>query len=104
VVLETEQLLPPAVVVGGAQCFYSSRTTSASLFVGGDCHRDAVPAQGVRSDVGRLAMHKKGDRIVESPVEARAGFLDRPVLVVLTVSTVAVIGLFALVYAAFFSS
>jgi hypothetical protein len=49
-------------------------------------------------------MHKKGDRIVESPVEARAGFLDRPVLVVLTVSTVAVIGLFALVYAAFFSS
>ena len=33
-------------------------------------------------------MHKEGGHIVETPVEARAGFLDRPVLVVLTVSIV----------------
>jgi hypothetical protein len=33
-------------------------------------------------------MHKEGDHIVESPVEARQGFLDRPVLVVLVVSCV----------------
>jgi len=33
-------------------------------------------------------MRKDGERIVESPVEARAGFLDRPVLVVLVVSAV----------------
>ena len=28
-------------------------------------------------------MHKEGEHVVESAVEARAGFLDRPVLVVL---------------------
>ena len=49
-------------------------------------------------------MHKEQGRIVETPVEARAGFLDRPVLVVLTVSTIAVIAIFALVYAGHFAS
>ena len=49
-------------------------------------------------------MHKEHDRIVQTPVEARAGFLDRPVLVVLTVSTIAVIALFALVYVGYFTS
>lgn len=49
-------------------------------------------------------MHKENGRIVETPIEARAGFLDRPVFVVLTVSTVAVIAVFALVYAAFFGT
>ena len=43
-------------------------------------------------------MHKEGNRIVESPVEARAGFLDRPVLVVLVVSTCLVVTMFYLVY------
>ena len=33
-------------------------------------------------------MRKTGDQIVETPVEARAGFLDRPVLVVLVISVV----------------
>jgi hypothetical protein len=33
-------------------------------------------------------MHKQGDHIVETPVEARGGFLGRPVLVVLVVSVV----------------
>ncbi len=32
-------------------------------------------------------------QIVETPVQARAGFLDRPVLVVLIASTVLAIGL-----------
>jgi fumarate reductase subunit C len=32
-------------------------------------------------------MHKEAGHQVESAVEARAGFLDRPVLVVLCVST-----------------
>ena len=31
-------------------------------------------------------IHKEGKQTVETPVEARAGFLDRPVLVILTVS------------------
>jgi hypothetical protein len=46
------------------------------------------------------AMHKEGDHVVETPVEARAGFLDRPVLVVLLVSTALVVGGFALGYLA----
>ena len=43
-------------------------------------------------------MHKEGNHIVETPVEARAGFLDRPVLVVLVVSTCLVAAMFYLVY------
>ena len=35
-------------------------------------------------------MHKEAGHQVESAVEARAGFLDRPVLVVLCVSTIVV--------------
>jgi hypothetical protein len=37
-------------------------------------------------------------RTVETAVEARAGFLDRPVLAILIVSTAIVIVAFALVY------
>ena len=47
-------------------------------------------------------MHKEGGHIVETPVEARAGFLDRPTLAVLIVSTSVIIGLFALIYFGFF--
>ena len=43
-------------------------------------------------------------RIVETPVEARQGFLDRPVLVVLVVSLFLVIVFFMLVYAGFFGT
>ena len=43
-------------------------------------------------------MHMENGRIVETAVEARAGFLDRPVLVVLVVSTAVVIVAFALAY------
>ena len=41
-------------------------------------------------------------RIVETPVEARAGFLDRPVLVVLGASLLLVIVILMFVYAGFF--
>jgi hypothetical protein len=40
-------------------------------------------------------VHNEGGHIVETPVEARAGFLDRPTLVVLIVSTSLTVGLFA---------
>jgi hypothetical protein len=43
-------------------------------------------------------MHKEGRKIVETPVEARAGFLDRPVLIILGVSTTLVIVAFLLIY------
>jgi hypothetical protein len=49
-------------------------------------------------------MHKEHGRTVESPVEARAGFLDRPVLVVLLTSLALVCILFALVYAGYFAT
>jgi hypothetical protein len=48
-------------------------------------------------------MRREGNHVVETPVEARAGYLDRPVLAVLVVSTILVAGLFALVYLAYFA-
>jgi hypothetical protein len=47
-------------------------------------------------------MQNEGRHIVETAVEARAGLLDRQTLVVLIVSTTVLIGLFALIYVAFF--
>jgi hypothetical protein len=50
-------------------------------------------------------MHKEPDgRVVEHPVEARAGFLDRPVLYVLIVSLLLVCGLYALIYLGYFNA
>ena len=43
-------------------------------------------------------MHKEDGHIVETAVEARGGFLGRPVLIVLAISTVAVIVLFVAAY------
>ena len=56
--------------------------------------RDGNPVCGrrvIRRDKhsGEAAMHTEAGHQVETAVEARAGFLDRPVLVVLCVSTVA---------------
>jgi hypothetical protein len=48
-------------------------------------------------------MHKENGQIVETPVEARAGFLDRPTLAVLIVSTCLLIGLFAMMYVGYFA-
>jgi hypothetical protein len=43
-------------------------------------------------------MRAENGHTVETAVEARAGFLDRPVLVVLVVSTAVIIVAFALSY------
>ena len=48
-------------------------------------------------------MHKERGHIVETAVEARAGFLGRPTLVVLFVSTGVTIGLFAIIYIGVFA-
>jgi len=48
-------------------------------------------------------MHKEGGVIVETAVQARAGFLDRPTLAVLIVSISLTIGLFAAIYIGFFA-
>ena len=47
---------------------------------------------------------KENGHIVETAVEARAGFRDRPVAVVLVVSVACVVVAFAAVYIGFFSS
>ena len=46
-------------------------------------------------------MQEDAGHIVETPVEARAGFLDRPTLVVLIVSTSLMIGGFAVLLSVF---
>jgi hypothetical protein len=43
-------------------------------------------------------MRTENGHTVETAVEARAGFLDRPVLVVLVVSTAVVVVAFAMTY------
>jgi hypothetical protein len=48
-------------------------------------------------------MQNERGHIVETAVESRAGFLDRPTLTVLIVSTGLIIALFALVYIGFFA-
>jgi hypothetical protein len=53
---------------------------------------------------GGVMPTKEHGHIVETPVEARAGFLDRPVAVVLIASTFAVVVAFAAIYFAFFNS
>ena len=45
-----------------------------------------------------LAMRKSGDPIVKTSVKARAGFLDRPVLVVLVVSVVVALAALVISY------
>ena len=49
-------------------------------------------------------MHKEQGRTVESPVEARQGFLDRPVLAVLVVSVTLVLVLYGFIYFGFFGT
>jgi hypothetical protein len=48
-------------------------------------------------------MEDQRGRIVETALEARGGFLGRPALAVLLVSTLGVIALFAVIYASYFS-
>jgi hypothetical protein len=47
-------------------------------------------------------MERRGERVIESSVEARQGFLGRPVLVVLVVSCVLVVVALALAFAGVF--
>ena len=61
------------------------------------------PLNSAHPSLGSSFMHKERGHIVETPVEARAGFLDRPVLIVLVVSTGLIIGGFGLVYLGFFA-
>jgi hypothetical protein len=49
-------------------------------------------------------MHKEQGRTVESPVEARQGFLDRPVLAVLVVMVTLVLILYGFIYFGFFGT
>jgi len=49
-------------------------------------------------------MHKENGHIVESSVEARGGFLGRPVLVVLVASLSLICVLYALIYMGYFAS
>jgi hypothetical protein len=65
--------------------------------------RELSLVTAVEDSIWEQAMRKESGRIVETPVEARAGFLDRPILVVLIVSTSLTIGLFALIYVGFFA-
>jgi len=49
-------------------------------------------------------MHKEEGRTVESPVEARQGFLDRPVLAVLVISITLILVLYGFIYFGFFGT
>jgi hypothetical protein len=49
-------------------------------------------------------MHKEGNQTVESAVEARGGFLGRPVLIVLVVSVALALVAMALSYAGVFAT
>ena len=51
---------------------------------------------GQTPTLGSNFMHNEGRHVVETAVNARAGFLDRPTLIVLIVSTGLIIGLFGL--------
>jgi hypothetical protein len=50
------------------------------------------------------SMHKEEGRTVENPVEARQGFLDRPVLLVLVASLALVVILYVLIYLGYFGT
>ena len=62
--------------------------------------RPSVVIEGRRWEA---IMNKESGHIVETAVEARAGFLDRPTTVVLIVSTALTIALFAAIYISFFA-
>ena len=49
-------------------------------------------------------MYKEGNKIVETAVEARGGFVGRPVFVVLAISLVLAIAAMALSYAGVFAT
>jgi hypothetical protein len=69
------------------------------VFVGGDpLEPKPSPARCPGSRTSGATMRTENGHTVETAVEARAGFLDRPILTVLIVSTALVIAAFALVF------
>ena len=61
-------------------------------------HGPPLPYVGPNTIRRECFMDKKDGHIVETAVEARGGRLGRPVLVVLIISLVALIGIFAVIY------
>ena len=62
------------------------------------CNLFGIQPLQLGANPGSSSMHYENGRIVETPVEARGGFLDRPSLAVLIVSMGLVIGLFVVIY------
>ena len=61
------------------------------------------PSVAIEGQTWKRLWKKEAGHIVETAVEARAGFLDRPTTVVLIVSTTLTIALFAAIYIGFFA-
>ena len=62
------------------------------------CNLFGIQLLQLGANHGSSSMHYENGRIVETPVEARGGFLDRPSLAVLIVSIGLAIGLLVLIY------
>jgi hypothetical protein len=85
------------------QLDYPSPGSVAMSFV--RCSRGVPPIEPIVlthvdtcTDFRERFMHEKDDRTEMTAIDARGARLGRPVLVVLIVSTMAVIGIFALLY------
>jgi hypothetical protein len=61
------------------------------------------PSVAMEGQIWKQFMDKEAGHIVETAVEARAGFIDRPTTVVLIVSTTLTIAVFAAIYIGFFA-
>jgi hypothetical protein len=57
----------------------------------------------MEGQIWKQFMDKEAGHIVETAVEARAGFIDRPTTVMLIVSTTLTIAVFAAIYIGFFA-
>ena len=74
---------------------------SASTKVIGTGH--AATALTLGEWLGSNVMHDEEGRAVKTPIEARAGFLDRPVLVVLCLSLALGVVVLAVLWLGFFT-
>jgi len=92
----------PYSIWGAAMTNLSSRGGNVDrATAGGERNFASAPAISLWQET---TMPKEGNQIVETPVEARGGFLGRPVFLVLAVSLVLAIGAMALSYAGFFAT
>jgi hypothetical protein len=98
------QLAVDASSTGMVQLDYPSPGSVAMSFV--RCSRGVPPPiepivlthVDPSTDFRERFMHEEDDRTMVTAIDARGARLGRPVLVVLIVSTMAVIGIFALLY------